>query len=375
MNLVWCSWKDINHPQAGGAEIITHNILTRLVRDGHNVTLLTAKHSNPIKTKSIYSTKSMGNRYTVYFKVYNYYRNNLRDTTDTVVDEMNTIPFFIAKAANKKTRRYLFVHQLCREIWFYQMIFPFSAIGYMLEPLYLRLLAKYNKDVITVSNSTKNDLIKHGFNNSNISIISEGIEMKPIDKLPEKLVNQRVNILSLGALRPMKRTLETLKSYRILLEDPEMQSKALHLHIVGDSTGKYAEKVIKYAEMHLPEVSYTFHGRVSKDKKALLMMNASLITVTSVKEGWGLIVTEANSQGTPAVVYDVDGLRDSVINKKTGIVSKPNPTSLTRNIKLLTSDNDKYQIIRNNAWYMSKDITFEKSYSDFNRIINKEPVK
>ena len=50
------------------------------------------------------------------------------------------------------------------------------------------------------------------------------------------------------------------------------------------------------------------------------MRQASVILVTSVKEGWGLVVTEANSQCTPAIVYDVDGLRDSVQNGKTGVV-------------------------------------------------------
>jgi len=40
-----------------------------------------------------------------------------------------------------------------------------------------------------------------------------------------------------------------------------------------------------------------------------LLQKSHVLAVTSVKEGWGLVVTEANPQGTPAVVYNVDGLR------------------------------------------------------------------
>jgi glycosyltransferase involved in cell wall biosynthesis len=41
------------------------------------------------------------------------------------------------------------------------------------------------------------------------------------------------------------------------------------------------------------------------------MRRASVLIATSVKEGWGLIVTEANSMATPAIVYDADGLRSA----------------------------------------------------------------
>ena len=43
----------------------------------------------------------------------------------------------------------------------------------------------------------------------------------------------------------------------------------------------------------------------------------------SLAEGWGLTVLEANSVGTPAVAYDVPGLRDSVRDKMTGWLVPP----------------------------------------------------
>jgi glycosyltransferase involved in cell wall biosynthesis len=38
-----------------------------------------------------------------------------------------------------------------------------------------------------------------------------------------------------------------------------------------------------------------------------------------VREGWGLVVTQANAMGTPAIGYDVLGLRVSTRYDETGI--------------------------------------------------------
>ena len=100
------------------------------------------------------------------------------------------------------------------------------------------------------------------------------------------------------------------------------------------------------------------------------MQKSHLIAVTSIKEGWGLIVTEANSQGTPAVVYDVDGLRDSCRNLETGFVCEKNtPENLSEKIQEALQDKESYERIRQNAWNWSKEINFDKSYEDFSKLL------
>jgi glycosyltransferase involved in cell wall biosynthesis len=47
------------------------------------------------------------------------------------------------------------------------------------------------------------------------------------------------------------------------------------------------------------------------------------------REGWGLVVTEANAMGTPAVAYDVLGLYDSIVEGVTGkLVAKGNSIAM-----------------------------------------------
>src|SRR6185437_13860444 len=61
------------------------------------------------------------------------------------------------------------------------------------------------------------------------------------------------------------------------------------------------------------------------------------LVATSVREGWGLVVTEAAARGTVSIGYDVAGLRDS-IGASGGILTPANPASLaTGLVRLLSS--------------------------------------
>jgi glycosyltransferase involved in cell wall biosynthesis len=94
------------------------------------------------------------------------------------------------------------------------------------------------------------------------------------------------------------------------------------------------------------------------------------VLVTSVKEGWCLVVTECASQGTPAVVYDTDGLRDSVKAGVTGLIASENtPAGLSASINQLLSDPERYEDLRRAGWEWSKTMTFDHSYQDFKRAL------
>jgi glycosyltransferase involved in cell wall biosynthesis len=110
--------------------------------------------------------------------------------------------------------------------------------------------------------------------------------------------------------------------------------------------------------------SITYKGRVTLSEKRHLMERAHLLLVTSVKEGWGLVVSEANSQGTPAVVYDADGLRDSVKHRKTGLVTDPNPEALAAAAIKLLQDEKLYKRLRVEAFRFSKTLNFDQTYKD-----------
>lgn len=73
MKILWLSWKDEKHPQAGGAEVVSTEIRKRLVKDGHKVKLLTSKTPELQKDETIDDVEiyRVGGRYSVYLKAKN----------------------------------------------------------------------------------------------------------------------------------------------------------------------------------------------------------------------------------------------------------------------------------------------------------------
>ncbi len=366
MNIVWLSWKDRGHPLAGGAEKVSGEIMDRLAADGHSVRLITAQYGQTASHEQFapnFEIYRAGNRYTVYPKARQLFKQVGDDWADVVIDEMNTIPFGAGFYAKKSTN-ILLSYQLAREVWFHQMVFPLSLVGYLLEPLMLRVLARGNyRRIATESNSSKVDMERYGL--KNIQTFRVGIPTTPLAELPSK--DAPTIVLSLGALRPMKRTLDAVKAFEVAhAKDPRLQ-----LMIAGDTSSAYAHKVIDYVHNSPHNQSITVLGRVSNEEREELMQKAAVILVTSIKEGWGLIVTEANSQGAPAIVYDVDGLRDSVVADKTGIVVPNNDYAAMGNaINTLLASPARYTDYRHQAWEMSKEYNFDNSYRDFMNIVN-----
>jgi len=365
MKILWLTWKDRKNPLAGGAEIVNEELAKRLVKDGHKVVFLVAGFENCQKEEIIdgYKIIRLGNRWSVYWRAYRYYKKNLISWADLVIDEINTVPFFAKFYAREKN--ILFVHQLCREIWFYQMFFPLNLIGYILEPIYIWLIS--DRKVVTVSESTKNDLMRFGFKKENINIISEGVEIDPVKDFSEVIKFEKPTILALGAVKAMKRTHHIIKAFEIAKND----INDLQLIVAGATEGQYGKKVLKLIEKSKDKDSINYLGKVSMEKKIELMKKSHLLCVTSVKEGWGLVVTEANSQGTPAIVYNVDGLRDAVKNNQTGLVCDKNTSeNLSEKIIQILKNPELYKTLQKNGWEWSKEINFEESYRQFILQIN-----
>ncbi len=366
MNIVWFSWKDSGHPLAGGAEVVNEELATRLAAAGHTVTFLTSGFpgGEPKLSRRGFHIVRTGSRYTNYLTNAVYFMRHRRElAADIVIDECNTMPYFAGLYS--RTRTVLFFHMLCREIWFYEFPPLLSHLGYLLEPIYLRLL-KPKDTVVAVSESTRHDLIRQGYPAKNIHLISEGISVEPIRNPSSVKKFDAPTLLSHGGIRAMKRTLDQVKAFEIA----KAHIPDLRLIVSGDASGAYGKQVLDYIKASPHTGSIHYAGRTTEAAKLKLMQKCHAILVTSVKEGWGLIVTEAASQGTPAVVYDVDGLRDSVRPGVTGLIAGANtPAGLAASIEDLLSDAQRYQGLRQSGLEWSRTLTFDHAAADFARLL------
>jgi glycosyltransferase involved in cell wall biosynthesis len=137
---------------------------------------------------------------------------------------------------------------------------------------------------------------------------------------------------------------------------------AARLWIIGSWDDQYRRKLDRLIARHALKTSVTFFGQVDDDTKHHYLAQAHLVVMTSVREGWGLVVSEANAVGTPGVVYDVPGLRDSTLHMQTGLVcSRNDPETLAENLLTLYSNRDFYARLRYNSWMMSRQLSWDQT--------------
>lgn len=420
MRILWYNWRDIKNPDAGGAEVFTHEVCKRLAiqKDEMNnsrwsITLFTASFPNGKEEEIIDGIRIVrrGNKYNVYNKAKEFFRKN-KDDYDIIVDEINTKPFMTPTFVRDKPIVAL-VHQLAREFWFYETPFPVNLLGYLL--LEKQWLKKYIKiPTITVSQSSKQDLLEWGF--KNVLVVPEGINFKPLDKLPIK--ESVPTVIFVGRLKKAKKPDDAIRAFKIIKDEmPEAR-----MWIVGDgymmnklkrlaysATGKvkyYNSKhqqnqhflddngladVTKPAGVHMDSSSsvevttiaveksdsvnsidpnITFFGKVSVSKKLELMSRAHLLLVPGVREGWGLVVTEANAMGTPAIGYEVHGLRDSILDGLTGrLVTRGDPVAMAIEAVELLTNKEMLRVYSTNALNNSRNFDWDKTAYEIAEIL------
>jgi glycosyltransferase involved in cell wall biosynthesis len=362
MHIAIFNWRDIRHPQAGGAEVVTYETARRWAQDGHRVTWFAAAYPGGAEREAIDGIQIVrrGSQLTVYWRAWRFYRRELRGAVDVVIDQINTIPFFTPLYVKEKAVGW--VHQLAREVWWYESPFPISLIGYLLEPLYWQVY-RWTPFIVGAA-SIEEDLRRLGMRRFAHFTYGRGIQ--PLAEPPGAKPDPPT-VLYVGRIVPSKRVIDIIEAAAHAHEAvPE-----LRLMIAGyDRHTAYVEKVHqRIAELGM-EDNVAFLGRVSEEEKRRLMQEAHLIAMASAREGWGLVVIEANALGTPAVVYDVPGLRDSVQHNATGLICRENTASaLGEAIVELLLDRPRLRALSRSAWEYSQQFSWDRMADEMMRAI------
>ena len=297
MRILILSWRDLKNPLAGGSEVFVQNLARCWAQVGHKVTFLSSAHEGLAVEEEVdgYQIVRRGGRFTVYRCARRYYQNEGRRSFDAVLEVVNTRPFLTPKWLHDIPVVTL-IHQLAREVWKYEVPAPAAVLGrYYLEPRWLRNYA--DRPVLTLSKSSKASL--HDYGMRNVDVIKVGIDPPLNRPLPAKA--EKPTVLFVGRLSANKRPEHAVTAHAIARQViPDLE-----LWVIGD--GPYVDKVKSSAG---PGVK--FFGRVDPETKQDMMASAHALLVTSVREGWGLVVSEAGQVGTRSIGYDVAGLQDSV---------------------------------------------------------------
>jgi len=336
--------------------LFTHEIARRLVRRNHRIILFTANYTGGMTREILDGVEIIreGGKYSVYKYAKNYVLRE-KERFDIIIDEINTRPFMTPNYV-KSVPILAIIHQLAREFWFYETPFPVNYIGfYILEKRWLKPYR--NVKTVTVSDSTREDLVNLGF--QDIHIVPEGLSTDPLEKLKEK--ESIPTLVFMGRLKKAKLPTHAIKAFDVI----KKKFSEAQLWVIGDG---YMRRRLEKSKPS----GVKFLGFIDNTRKYELLSKAHLLLVPAVREGWGLVVTEANAMGTPAVAYNVPGLRDSVLDGVTGALTENNTpeemgkraTSLLRDKALLDQySKNALDNSRQYNWDHSTDI-FESTIRD-----------
>lgn len=352
MNIFILNWRDFNHPKAGGAEAVTQQHAKRWVAYGHTVTWLTSSFAGASSVEIVDGVKIVrkAGSLSIYFIAPFYYFMHQKEF-DIVVDEVHGIPFFTPLYVTQPT--IVFIHEVAGNIWDFMYPFPLNILGRFIESLMFRVYR--NVQFWTDAQSTVEELVLHGISRKNCVSIPCPITLKPTDLRPKK--NVKRTYITIGRLVKMKGIEDVIKAFSLICKE-EQNSQ---LWIVGSGDISYVKLLKKLVSKLSLGQKVKFWGKVSEIKKMNLLQRAHILLHASVKEGWGLVVLEAASQGTPSVVYNVAGLRDSVKNGITGVLIKKNtPGDLAYEAVRLVNDHHRYRKMQTKGLVWSQSFKWDR---------------
>lgn len=369
MKILILSWRGPKHPNAGGAEVATHEHAKRWAKAGHNVTLFTSDFKGAKKNENIDGVNIIrrGSQVLgVQWEALKWYLAKNHPKYDLVIDQFHGIPFFTPLYVRKK--KLAFIHEVAKEVWWLNswdkpLNYIPAIIGSIFEPLVFVLFYK-RIPFMTVSDSTKDDLVSWGIPENNITVIHNGVNIPKMENIPAK--EKKKTLTFLGALSKDKGIEEALLVFSKLQQKMKV---SLQFWVIGKGETKYLN-FLKNKASKLGLKNIKFWGYADEREKFELLAKSYTLINPSVREGWGLVVIEAASVGTPTIAFNVSGLRDSIIDDKTGVLCKMNTVDdlVDETIRFL-EDERKYLKISKNAFFWSKNFSWEKASKESLKLI------
>jgi glycosyltransferase involved in cell wall biosynthesis len=292
--LLFVAWRDLANQRAGGSEVLVDRLAAGMTARGAEVTLLCGGRT----AERAYSVVRNGGTYSQFLRAPLAYWRRFRDS-DLVVEVCNGMPFLTPMWCGKP--QICLVNHVHTDLWRMMFPRPVSAFGQFAESRVLPW-AHRNNLFLTVSNSTADALREIGIADDRIRQICNGVvQPDPLTaRSPEPM------FLALGRLTEYKRIDLLLRLWQRV-----RPATGGTLIIAGDGPERQ-----RLEAMAGPGV--VFAGRVSEEEKHRLLCAAWLLLHPAMIEGWGIVIAEAAIRGTPAVGFNVPGLRDSVIHGETG---------------------------------------------------------
>lgn len=329
------AWRDLDDDEAGGSEVHAHSNASIWAQAGLMVTMRTsaAKGLPSSAVRDGYTVSRKAGRYGVFP------RSALSEITgrmgpcDGLVEIWNGMPFF--SPLWWRGPRMIWLHHVHGPMWGMTLPGPVARFGVALEE---RIAPRFyrHQPIVTLSPSSRDELVDDlGFDADRVTVVPPGVDpfFTPGGSKAERPV-----AVAVGRLVPVKdfpRLVRVMSAVRARVPDVE-------LVIVGE--GYERDAILDEVRRHDAQDWVTLAGRVSHEELRSLYRRAWVAVSTSVREGWGMTLTEAAACGTPAVATDIAGHADAVAAGRSGLLHAADPDLVDALVSVLTDEGRRAEL-------------------------------
>ena len=343
------AWRDFEDPEAGGSELHAHRVAAAWARNGLDVTMRSsaAPGQRAITTRQGYRVIRKSGRYGVFPRSALSGMAGRRGRPDGLVEIWNGMPFFSPLWA--RCPRIVFLHHVHAAMW--GMVLPprLARVGETIE-LKLAPPVYRSSRVVTLSESSRREILSMlRIEPGRVTVAAPGVDERYV---PGGTRAPVPTVLAVGRLVPVKR-LELLID---AVATAQRSVPGLRAVVVGE--GYERPRLEAKIRAVGGDAWIDLAGHVSDDALAEHYRRAWVVASTSLREGWNMTITEAGACGTPAVVSDIAGHRDALVDGVSGLLVDPGDAFADALVRVL-SDHALRQSLASGALARARALTWD----------------
>lgn len=251
-----------------------------------------------------------------------------------------------------------------RQRFFTTLGIPFSELGnlssYILKIIY-KIGSSCASKMIFISKHDLDFAVEYGLCAKNKArIIYCGISIKA-EKKPRS-EPYPFKIIFVGRLMESKDPYTLIKAIAIL------RDKDLALHIVGDGVERArVEGTISKLNLNNKVI---MHGQINDKNKLSEMSTSDLLVLTSNREGFGIVVTEAMAMKLPVIATNIGGIPEQIIDGYNGFLVPPkNESALAEKILYLMNNKNEAKTMGENGYKIYREkFELSRTLSDYESV-------
>ena len=208
----------------------------------------------------------------------------------------------------------------------------FKKIEFWQLKVWSAISINISKAVFAISNSTKNDIVRHYPTSAGKLYVTQlaydkskfnnNISPDDVRRVKDKYSIAYDYVLYLGTLKPSKNIETLISAFAVLKKVPGLSAK-LKLVIAGKKGWLFRSIFEKVAELGL-ESDVIFTDFVAEEDKPAIIKGAKVFVLPSFWEGFGLDALNSMASGVPVIVSNVGSLPEVV--GEAGIKINPKST-------------------------------------------------